>query len=97
MMILLLISGIVGYVYRSQVDQYVKDMLDASMEHWCTSNPGMFIFIKYIYLSILKLKIPSFKALGPLRRQISNAVVSILIKSGKIIKTGNTTLVDTSN
>jgi len=44
MMILLLISGIVGYVYRSQVDQYVKDMLDASMEHWCTSNPGPWTF-----------------------------------------------------
>ena len=49
MMILLLISGIVGYVYRSQVDEYVKVMLDTSMEHWCTSNPGMLIFIKYIY------------------------------------------------
>ena len=42
-MILLLISGIVGYVYRSQVDEYVKAMLDTSMEHWCTSNPGILI------------------------------------------------------
>ena len=39
-MITVFIGGIVGYVYRDSVDDYVENMLGQSLRKWCTKSQG---------------------------------------------------------